>query len=567
MVVGPAGPGLEGLGRRDPRAPSGRADARAPDPACHDRSVDPQEQHAEVEAVLGERAVAHVQSVPLDSPAAVAVLLWNGRSEHAARAAEHLLVSASGPNRAAELRWLLMLAQVTRGDVAAAAETLARARVAAPPRPWTGRFAAAEALVSLLGGDPEASARHLRRAQASVTRRPDAVTQLYLLHVRAAFGYLRREPDEVDGLLEEARRLPAYDLDPGQRLVNQLMHASVTSPLVAVDVVERTRPLAWQLGGVWLDWWRVVAAMACYGSGRWSQATELVDAVGEAPTSTTRPLEAVGAIIAAHRGDRVRAAQHLAHCRAAPRTGLAAFYEGVVVVAEAFVAEVEGRLDDAVAHARTMAHGEVSMGAHSFLPGMAPHVARIALAAGDRELAEEVLRRLEADPATMAAPGTQVVRALVTQDVELLLAARDALLAGGDELQGSWAEAEAARVLAESGRVDDAREVFVPVAQRLERMTADAEWRRAEAGMRGAGIRIGARGSRARPETGWESLTDAERRVAGLVAEGHSNPEIARLLHLSPRTVQTHVSKVLHKLGLSSRVEVAAEVGRRREGG
>ena len=46
------------------------------------------------------------------------------------------------------------------------------------------------------------------------------------------------------------------------------------------------------------------------------------------------------------------------------------------------------------------------------------------------------------------------------------------------------------------------------------------------------------------------------------VAQGLSNPEIARRLFISPRTVQSHVSHVLVKLGLASRVELAVEAAR-----
>ncbi|MGW7370061.1 helix-turn-helix domain-containing protein [Streptomyces sp. NPDC054841] len=48
----------------------------------------------------------------------------------------------------------------------------------------------------------------------------------------------------------------------------------------------------------------------------------------------------------------------------------------------------------------------------------------------------------------------------------------------------------------------------------------------------------GSRGRRRRPASGWDSLTDTERTVAALVAEGHSNPAIADLLFVSRRTVQ-----------------------------
>lgn len=71
-----------------------------------------------------------------------------------------------------------------------------------------------------------------------------------------------------------------------------------------------------------------------------------------------------------------------------------------------------------------------------------------------------------------------------------------------------------------------------------------------------------ARGTRARPSAGWAALTPTERRVADLVAEGRSNPEIAAALLMSRATVKTHVSHVLGKIGVASRAEVAAEVAR-----
>ncbi|MDQ2964942.1 MAG: helix-turn-helix transcriptional regulator [Chloroflexota bacterium] len=56
-------------------------------------------------------------------------------------------------------------------------------------------------------------------------------------------------------------------------------------------------------------------------------------------------------------------------------------------------------------------------------------------------------------------------------------------------------------------------------------------------------------------------MTDREREVAGLLASGSSNPEIAAELFLSRKTVERHVSNVLGKLGARNRTEVAALVG------
>jgi DNA-binding NarL/FixJ family response regulator len=53
-------------------------------------------------------------------------------------------------------------------------------------------------------------------------------------------------------------------------------------------------------------------------------------------------------------------------------------------------------------------------------------------------------------------------------------------------------------------------------------------------------------------------LTGRELEVARLVALGHSNRSIAHTLVISERTVDTHVSHILRKLGIASRVQIAA---------
>jgi DNA-binding NarL/FixJ family response regulator len=52
-------------------------------------------------------------------------------------------------------------------------------------------------------------------------------------------------------------------------------------------------------------------------------------------------------------------------------------------------------------------------------------------------------------------------------------------------------------------------------------------------------------------------LSEREREILRLLAEGHANKEIARQLVISERTARTHVSNILRKLGLSSRTQAA----------
>ena len=70
------------------------------------------------------------------------------------------------------------------------------------------------------------------------------------------------------------------------------------------------------------------------------------------------------------------------------------------------------------------------------------------------------------------------------------------------------------------------------------------------------------RGERKRPASGWGSLTPTELDVVRLVNEGLGNNDIAARLFVSPRTVQSHLTHVYTKLGLTSRVQLAQEAAR-----
>ena len=55
-------------------------------------------------------------------------------------------------------------------------------------------------------------------------------------------------------------------------------------------------------------------------------------------------------------------------------------------------------------------------------------------------------------------------------------------------------------------------------------------------------------------------MTETERRVAELAAQGHTNKEIAAELFMGVSTVEAHLSRIYRKLGLRSRTELAGRI-------
>jgi DNA-binding CsgD family transcriptional regulator len=132
--------------------------------------------------------------------------------------------------------------------------------------------------------------------------------------------------------------------------------------------------------------------------------------------------------------------------------------------------------------------------------------------------------------------------------------------AGSAPLWAGRCRTLAGKALAACGRAGDAR-------AELRRAAADLEARGAW-GYRDEALRMLRRlGDRPRPalagahgrldrDARLDALTRREREVAALVAEAQTNAQIAARLHLSESTVEKHVSRVLAKLGLSSRAGV-----------
>ena len=99
-------------------------------------------------------------------------------------------------------------------------------------------------------------------------------------------------------------------------------------------------------------------------------------------------------------------------------------------------------------------------------------------------------------------------------------------------------------------RRGDARRTLEDALARFETLGAPlwAEQTRAEL------ARIGGRA----PSRG--ALTESERRIAGLVAEGRTNREVAAALYLTEHSVETALTRVYRKLGVRSRAELAREL-------
>lgn len=106
----------------------------------------------------------------------------------------------------------------------------------------------------------------------------------------------------------------------------------------------------------------------------------------------------------------------------------------------------------------------------------------------------------------------------------------------------------------------EARDHLRRAAETFHRMGAGPWAEQAARELRAAGERVwpglGA-GERVRPAQEEAELTAQQERIAGLVADGATNREVAQQLHLSPRTVDHHLRNVFARLGVRSRTELA----------
>ncbi|MGH3211115.1 MAG: helix-turn-helix transcriptional regulator [Trebonia sp.] len=183
---------------------------------------------------------------------------------------------------------------------------------------------------------------------------------------------------------------------------------------------------------------------------------------------------------------------------------------------------------------------------------------RVALAAGDSEGAATVAGVLA--EVSRANPGMPLFRACADHAAGILEGDHARLERAVTLHDDPWARASAAEdlgaLVADSRRksavswLDMALDAYVASG-------AERDGARIRLKLRRLGVRRRHWHAITRPETGWESLTQTERSVAGLVATGLTNQQVADQMFISTHTVAFHLRQVFRKLSIRSRVELA----------
>jgi DNA-binding CsgD family transcriptional regulator len=190
-----------------------------------------------------------------------------------------------------------------------------------------------------------------------------------------------------------------------------------------------------------------------------------------------------------------------------------------------------------------------------------PDMARLAMLTGrsaDLRSIASYARIAEARIATPSRRATALLcTGLATRDPAMLTESAELFTTTGRPMYTGIAYENLAAVRAQAGQTASARTALDAAVELYSGL--ETEWliARAEAWLRRLGLRHGARGPRKRPKTGWAALTPSELRVAEFVTQGMSNSQIASHMLLSRRTIQTHVSSILTKLDVDTRVQIA----------
>ena len=267
-------------------------------------------------------------------------------------------------------------------------------------------------------------------------------------------------------------------------------------------------------------------------------------------------------MISFHRGNTAAARRHLAdgdaHIKEIGRR-----HVSQLALAHSLDCERAGSVPEALA-ALTEVFADATEGLE--VEELVPDAVRLAVQARDTATAQSL-----AGQAAALAAGSQIphrlanasyCRGLLDHDGPALLTAADHYEAARWPLPAARALEAAAAEFLTAGDREQTRAALSRAVDIYTSLGATADVPRLLARFRAQGIRLGPHSRHRRADSGWDSLTPTEAKVAGLVQEGLSNPEIAARLIISTRTVATHVSHILAKLGARTRAEIAAAAAR-----
>ncbi len=428
-------------------------------------------------------------------------------------------------------------------------------------------------------GDLAGAAAMAGRARSAAAECGDHLTTSIALTTLAVVTESRGRLREALQTIDEAVAL-AND-SPGRQGHRYPVHVARGRILIELDRLHDARTtlqtgmrISEELGVRWpAASYQAYLAMVGFTAGEWDDAIAELEASIELAGETGETYSLILghcmlSIIRLHRNDLRSAAESAATAASLLAATGPRYRAHWALWARALITEAGG--DPARAYAELA--GVWDRCARSGLaleyPVLGPDLIRLALAAGDtgraRDTAAAVADVAAGNDIASLTGAALRCRGLAEDDAGLLRRAVDAYSRGPRPLEHALACEEAGRALARRGSADSAVPLLNQALACYDRLGATRDLARAQAVLRGLGVRRGRQGARRRPRHGWQSLTPTEQTVAVLVAEGLSNPRIGERLYVSHRTVQTHIAHVFAKLDISSRAQLAAEVTRHR---
>jgi DNA-binding CsgD family transcriptional regulator/tetratricopeptide (TPR) repeat protein len=508
-------------------------------------------------------------------------LMWAGRLADAEATCREVLARTHDRDTAAMLRLCLMQTLLGRGRIEQALQevetAVASQQLSDPERVRLQAFQAS-ALASL--GQLDAAADTATRTRPAAAEVGDDLAGCICVATLALVANLGGDFLRALGLAVEAVRSADQSASllahrfPVSLFLGGCLHD--TDRLAEGQVaLQRGRRISEELGikrELPLYYWGL--AQGCLWLGEWDDALAECQACLELAGEYGMRLHgtvfshSIHAVIAVHRGDLPDAEGAVAAAeRELAATGPQLGWDWLLW-ANALLLEARGQPEGSLATLCRAWDTCTGQGLVSTLPLFAADLVRHAVGANDRHRAEQATNAIEElagrNPGVTTLTGAALrCRGLVEDDAEVLVRAAMAYRAGPRPLERALACEDAAWALGRIGRVGEARPLLEEATAVYEGLSASWDLARAAARLRSLGLRPGRRGPRKRPKSGWDSLTATELTVVRLITEGLSNPEIAERMFISRGTVHTHVSHILAKLGLGSRVALAAEASRR----